>query len=769
MRTKSGSPVWILSRGKVVERDADNRPVRVIGIHTDVTTRKQIELELRIANEEQHAIFEAAATGIAFIQNRQIRRCNRKLEDLFGYDAEEFIGRLTRCWYASDAEFQTVGEEVARQLQQKGRHSAVRQLVRKDGSRFWARMTAQAIDPNDLSKGVVGMLEDITQERAASEALHRAKEEAEAATRAKSKFLANMSHEIRTPMNAIMGFAHLLRRDSLTPQQSGQLDKLTDASRHLLRIINNILDISKIEASKMTLDNEDFEPARVLDQVCGIVADPIAAKQLGFHVNLDHIPLVLRGDGARLGQVFLNLIGNALKFTEQGRIDIVGSLLSENDAQVVVRFEVRDTGIGMTGEQLQRVFVAFEQADSSTTRRFGGTGLGLAISKRLVELMGGTIGVESSPGRGTRFWFELPFARAEHPPVMRLPREVLGRMHALLIDEDRDSGEILANMLTELGMRVDIADSGEYGLEAVVRSDRSGDSHSLLVIDARLPGISGIETAARLQALDLSIRPTFVIITAYGGQLRPESVKTAGIHRVMPKPVTPSILYDTLVELIQPSMEYKRPDSAAEEELSKRRGAHILLVEDNPINQEVAKALLEAMGMEVSVADNGQIAVDMIGTASFDLVFMDIQMPVMDGLRAARTMRQRPEGRSIPILAMTANAFREDREQCLQAGMNDHIAKPIEQSMLQNLLIRWLPATNRNETLSDEKPSDPQPPQEDGQALLSLLHAIDGLDAKAGLQRLGGDHALYLHVLQRFVGEHGQTGEVLAALARRGD
>ncbi len=720
--------------------------------------------ELQAVNEEQRAIFEAAATGIVFIKDHRMLRCNRQLELLFGCNPGEFDGLTTRCWYASQAEFQEVGQDVAYQLREVGRHHAERQLVRKDGSRFWARMTAQAIDPHDLSKGLVGMVEDITEEREASEALIRAKEGAEAATRAKSEFLANMSHEIRTPMNAVIGFAHLLRRDPLTPRQSEQLAKLTDASRHLLRIINDIHDISKVEASKMTLEIEDFEPARVVDHVCGIVADRVAAKQLRLHVDLDHIPPMLRGDGARLSQVLLNLVGNAVKFTEQGRVDLIVSMVSEDEAQVRVRFEVRDTGIGMSTEQLERIFVAFEQADSSTTRRFGGTGLGLAISKRLVELMGGTIGAESAPGQGTLFWIELPFARSTRTPAIRLPVETLRNLHALVIDDAEDAREIVAGMLTELGMRSDTAASGEQGLAAVLRADQAGDPYQLLIIDWQLPGLNGTETARQLQQLALSSQPTFLIMTAYGDQLPRDQAEAAGIHRVMAKPVTPSILHDTLCEILQPAFRYEQPDSGVTEELARRRGAHILLVEDNPINQEVGQMLLESMGMQVSLADNGKTAVDMVSAAPFDLVCMDIQMPVMDGLQAARAIRQLPAGQSVPIVAMTANAFSEDREQCLQAGMNAHIAKPIEQGVLEQLLIRWL--TVREQAA---RPAAGVVPVRDTIPLLTRLQGIAGLDAQAGLKRLLGDEGRYLRLLARFVGDYGREGEQLTRLAQEGE
>lgn len=767
MRNKSGHYLWILSRGKVVSRDAAGRPTRAVGTHTDLTAHKQIELELRTANKEQRAIFEAAATGIVFIKNRQILRCNRQSELLFGCGPGELNNKTTRCWYASDDEYQEMHQNIASQLQEHGRYQGELQLMRKDGSRFWSRVNAQAIDSGDLAKGEVGMVEDITEEREASAALRQAKEVAEASTRAKSEFLANMSHEIRTPMNAIIGFAYLLKREPLSPRQAEQLGKLTDASARLLRIINDILDLSKIEASKMSIDIEDFEPARVVDHVCGIVADRAVEKGLRLHVDLDSLPLMLRGDGARLSQVLLNLMGNAVKFTEQGRIEILARVVVDDSEQIRVRFEVRDTGIGMTSEQTERIFVAFEQADSSTTRRFGGTGLGLAISKHLVELMGGIIGVESTPGSGTLFWIELPFIRSAQTPALRLPAGTLQRMHALVIDDDEDTRLIVAGMLTELGMRAETALTGEGGLEAVAAADRAADPYDLLIIDWQLPGLDGIETASRLQALDLSVPPTFLVMTAYGDRLPREQAELAGIHRVMAKPVTPSVLHDTLAEIILPVQGQVESISVMTEELAKRRGGHILLVEDNPINQEMAQALLESLGMQVSLADNGQAAVEMAGAAAFDLVCMDIQMPVMDGLEATRAIRRLPGWESVPIVAMTANAFREDRERCLQAGMNDHIAKPVEHEALQDLLIRWMPA--RQLSVSSEPSADRSTIRikEEG-TLLAALEAIDGLDATAGLRRMVGNQDRYIRVLTRFIDDHGGDGEVLGELAVSG-
>jgi PAS domain S-box-containing protein len=477
--------------------------------------------------------------------------------------------------------------------------------------------------------GFLTQARDVTERNRAETELKLAKEAAEAASRSKSEFLANMSHEIRTPMNAIIGLTHLLRRDSHDPRQIAQLAKIGAAAHHLLGIINDILDLSKIEAGKLQLENTDFEVERVIANVCNLIRDKAEAKEVDLTVDLCGLPPVLHGDGLRLGQILLNFAGNAVKFTEVGSINLRARVISTDDNGMWVRFEVIDTGIGLTPEQQGRLFQAFEQADASTTRKYGGTGLGLAISRRLTELMQGRIGVDSTVGHGSTFWVELPLGHDRH-----------------------------------------VAEHG----------------------DTRRDVLSGQQAATMHLA--------------------------AG---------------------------------EAEKRLRQRGGGRVLLTEDNPINQEVALELLAGVGLDVDLAEDGQAAVDKARATQYELILMDTQMPVMDGFVATRLLRSMPAYAQTPILAMTANAFAEDRDACLAAGMNDHLAKPVDPEVLYAALVRWLPPVHAgaDATLDTVSPASTFSASENADALRPRLEQVVGLDVAAGLQSTG-HWDLYLRMLDKF-------------------
>ena len=621
-----------------------------------------------------------------------------------------------------------------------------------------------------------GHLEELVAVRTAE--LEAAKAAAEGANRAKSAFLSNMSHEIRTPMNAIIGYSHLMRQDPLTPRQIEQLNRLGDSAQHLLQIINDILDLSKIEAEKLTLEARDFEPARVVDHVFNLVADQVQTKELDVLVDLDHAPERLHGDGIRFGQILLNLVSNAVKFTERGQVAIAAHPLpappageSETDT-LWLRWTVRDTGIGMTPDQLSRLFRAFEQADGSTTRRYGGTGLGLAISQRLTELMGGRIGVTSQPGEGSTFWLEIPFEPAREPAHADPKLEGLRGRRALVIDDHLEARAILLHLLESLGLRAEAVASGSEGLSAVIEADRSGDPYHLLTIDWKMPDMDGLETVRRLRTLHLAHRPDLLMVTAYGDQL--PDVPGADTIRVLAKPVTPSGLHDALVAALQGARDLpviETPVSKPTNRAERLRGARLLVVEDNEINQEVILQLLESAGAQVTLAQNGLEALEMVRANTYDLVLMDVQMPVMDGLEATRAIRAQPEYRELPILAMTANAFESDRRQCIEAGMNDHLAKPIEPKQLTETLAHWLPCgLDGTENARPASRAD----TDDATSTMSLvdrqaLESIPGLDLEQGLKPLRGNLGVYLNLLGRFLDQHCEVASQLIEDQARGD
>ncbi|MES2017663.1 MAG: response regulator, partial [Pseudomonadota bacterium] len=684
--------------------------------------RSVSELSLRRAKELTERLIDCANVAIVGLdRERKVCIFNRTASALTGLAAPQVLGRTWEA--AAESTFTSASGEQRRIAWQN---------------------TELGDEGGEVALMAFGI--DVTEQRAAFEATLRAQQLAEASARSKSEFLANMSHEIRTPMNAVIGMTRLTLNTELDARQRNYLERVDCAAHSLLGIINDILDFSKIEAGKLHFERRRMQLRQTLDHLAGMTV--YRAQEKGLELLFDvapEVPLEMLGDPLRLGQVLLSLVNNAIKFTERGEIIVAIQVLEVIGAQVCLQFEVRDTGIGIKPEYAARLFTAFSQADSSTTRMHGGSGLGLAIAHKLVEMMEGRLWVESEAGHGSRFLFTARFGRQSWPATPGPNGHDLAALRVLVVDDNAAAREILQGILESMQMRAGLALSAPDAIAELEKAERIGDPYRLVLMDWLMPSMDGLEAIRAIRANPAIARTlTIIMVTAYSRDellVRADGMEQLG---VLDKPVTPSSVLDAIVSGLQggapAAVARTAPERRLEAALQTLRGVSVLLVEDNEVNQRLAVDILTGLGLEVSVAGNGQVALDMLGVNDYDAVLMDCQMPVMDGFEASRLIRAQARLAHMPILAMTANAMSGDRERCLAAGMNEHISKPVNQESLALTLARWLaPAAHAAAA-----------PQDGARADYSALRAA-GIDVDAGRDRLHGNDIAYRKLMQQLL------------------
>ena len=729
----------------------------------DVSARKEAEAALRRQRAQLQNILDTAPVGVAITVQGKVKFANPKIGDLVNLKEGDsplkiYVDPLDRDQMIEQLKEQGICEDRVYKMYD------INHQIRDIMATFLAT-------EYEGEEGILGWLTDISHIKAAEEEMRRAKELAEESMRIKSDFLANMSHEIRTPMNAIIGMTHLALKTELTVRQREYLKKIQISSQHLLGVINDILDFSKIEAGKLTIESIEFELDKVLENVAILITQKASNQGLELLFDIDpNLPTNFIGDPLRLGQILINYANNAVKFTKKGEIRIIVRLQEYHQESVVLYLAVQDTGIGITPEQQKNLFNSFQQADTSTTRKFGGTGLGLAICKKMAEMMGGTVGVESEYGCGSTFWATVTLQKSTIPPRRLVLSADLTGKRVLVIDDNENARLVLGDLLEQMGFSVDLASEGATGLNQVTEADRRGSPYEIIFLDWQMPAMDGLEVARRLQELPLEHHPFRVIVTAYGREEIFRGAQELNIADILIKPVNPSLLFDSLVKLLGNTVEVENresppPTSDLWSQLQTIQGASILLVEDNEINQEVAIELLEDAGFAVDLAENGQIALDRVKTADYDLVLMDMQMPVMDGVSATIAIRQHPQCQNLPIVAMTANVMSGDRQRCLEAGMNDHVGKPIEPEELWKTLLKWIPLKENPSPPSSATTPRPTPVS----SVEAAIPTIPQLDTQEGLRRVLGKKALYRSMLRKFLASQSSFQSQITAALETGD
>ncbi len=739
---RDGTVHWVYEQGQA-RLDHHGKPFQIHGSVLDITDRKVNEQKFKgLLESAPDSLILVDATGtIAFV--------NKQVENVLGYQTEELVGNKIDLLLPPE-----LRESHPQMLSEYFNAPSVRAMgagrdltaVMKNGESLSVEIS---LSPIETAEGtlVLAAIRDITARKALELELIDAKDKAESATQAKSDFLANMSHEIRTPMNAIIGMSQLALNTELNPKQANYIDKVNRSAESLLGIINDILDFSKIEAGKFDIEHIDFRLEDVFDNLANLVGLKAEEKNLELMFNIpESVPTALIGDPLRIGQVLINLGNNAVKFTESGEVVISVEFIEQQDNAVTLAFHVKDTGVGIPKAQQQKLFQSFSQIDTSTTRKFGGTGLGLAISKRLVEMMNGNIWLESEVNQGSQFSFTVKLELSEKGWVEK-DRNLLENLKVLVVDDNETSRAILTNILNQFSLSVEQASDGEEAIKMLKASDKD-DNYNLVIMDWKMPKVDGIEATRRIQSdASLDNIPTVIMVTAYGRENAYKAAQEVAISGFLTKPITPSSLLDSIMDALgKKVIEHTRTSEREEhiqQTINKLRGAKILLVEDNEINMELAVEILSSNGLDVSTAENGEIAIQMLESNTFDGILMDCQMPVLDGYETTKLIRKDDRFKNLPILAMTANAMVGDKEKVLSVGMNDHIAKPINVKDLFGCMAKWV------------KPSNPTTIELQSEHSQQEQDAIDipsirGINIPLGLATCQGNQHLYKKLLIKF-------------------
>jgi len=762
---KNGDPIDVLI--STYDYDYEGSQA-ILGWVIDITRRKAMENEIRESRTRfQKLVEELGGRFVVFSQkpDGEILFVSEGVSSVFGLDREEVLGRRWQdafSWLPGEREKAEASVRALLQNEFPSNEIEVA-FIRGDGSKRIVLISEHAVlDAAGRLVTIDGIIEDITARKEAETILAEAKEAAEEATREKSNFLANMSHEIRTPMNAIIGLSYLALQGDLNEKQRSYIQKVHHSADYLLGILNDILDFSKIEAGKLDMEHTNFFLEDVFDHIAGVLG--LKAQDAGLQLMFDlpcTLPTALAGDPLRLGQVLLNLGNNAIKFTPKGEIVISVRVTEENEKDVVFRFAIRDTGIGMTKKQQEKLFQHFSQADTTITRKYGGTGLGLAISKRLTEMMGGKIWLESKPDAGSTFFFTACFAKQPQIGTLIGHRQSACPLHILVADENATARSIFLEMLTGFGFTADLADSPE-AVHQFLAQQKDNQPYDLAILDYASFNTGGIRVARRMQANATAIHaPIVILVSAFNTvNLIHKAKDVAIIKEVLNKPIMPSTMFDAIMRVRQGNVPRKNRSMRRQDEIvqttARLKAAKVLIVEDNDINQEVAADLLTSHGIDYRIAENGQVALEMLEKEHFDGVLMDCQMPVMDGYTATRKIREDKRFKDLPVIAMTANVMAKDREKSMAAGMNDHIGKPIRVQEFFKVLDKWIkPAMPVKKPLSREAEN--------------TLGSIPGIDIKAGMKTARNNHELYLRLLGRFYNRYHEFEKEFNAARREKD